>query len=228
VIGIAAALAVIVAVVAVVLIVTKGSNGAGGDDGPTTSASGSSTLSSGPSGTQTSDTSSSSVTPPPAGPTIPATCGTSPIDNNGMTPCMVALAGPNADRATVCAPVARDDPDMSEAFGTVVPAAASGCTGLQGGLVTVVYAQFDNTEQAIKAFDGVVNDLSQQSWRSGNGGGRYVTNDQNADGPELYWTYSGLAVVGFAVSTSPDGSSTKPLTMDALTTFWQESLLPQG
>ena len=229
VIAVAAALAVIVAVVTVVLIVTKGSNGAGGDDGPTTTppASGGSS-SSATSGTQTSDTSKSSATSPPAGPTIPVTCETSPIDNNGMTPCMVALAGPNADRATVCAPVARDDPDMSEAFGTVVPAAASGCTGLQGGLVTVIYAQFDNTEQAIKAFDGVVNDLSQQSWRNGNGGGRYVTNDENVDGPELYWTYSGLAVVGFAVSTSPEGSSTKPLTMDALTTFWQESLLPQG
>jgi hypothetical protein len=141
---------------------------------------------------------------------------------------MVALAGPNTNRATFCGAVSPDDPDMSEAFGTVVPMAASGCTGLQGGRVTVIYAQFDSTEQAINAFDGVVNDLSQQSWRGGNGGGRFVTNDENADGPELYWTYSGLAVVGFAVSTAPDGSSAKPLSMDELTSFWRESLLPQG
>ena len=227
-IGIAAAVAVIVAVVAVVLIVTKGSTGAGGDDGPSAT-SGSSTSSSGSSGTETSDTSGSGTTSaPPTGPTIPATCETSPINNDGMTPCMVALAGPNTNRATFCGAVSPDDPDMSEAFGTVVPMAASGCTGLQGGRVTVIYAQFDSTEQAINAFDGVVNDLSQQSWRGGNGGGRFVTNDENADGPELYWTYSGLAVVGFAVSTAPDGSSAKPLSMDELTSFWRESLLPQG
>jgi actin-like ATPase involved in cell morphogenesis len=225
-IGISAALAAIVAIVTVVLIITNGSGSAGGGDGPTTSSSGA--ASSATSDPRTSDTSASSASAaPPAGPTVPATCQTAPIDNNGMTPCMIALAGPNADRATLCGPVPRDDPDMVEAFGSVDPMAASGCTGLQGGRVTVIYAQFDTTEQAIKAFDGVVTDLSQQSWRSGNGGGRFALNGQNADGPQIYWSYSGLAVVGFAVSSAPDGSSLQPLTLDQLTTFWRESLLPQ-
>jgi actin-like ATPase involved in cell morphogenesis len=211
--GIAAV--VVIAVVTVVIILTTGGNSAGPDNPTSTPTTGASS----------GVTTSSLVSTGSNVPRVPADCADSPIDNNGMTPCLVALAGPNVTRATACAAIATDSSELQSVLGSIQPLAASACDQLDGGKVGVVYIQFHSTDDAIQAIDSIAQALpaDQQGWSQGNGSGRTMTTSDPDNGPQVYWSYSGLPVIAFATR-----SGSADLSMDELTSFWRDSLLPQS
>jgi hypothetical protein len=211
---------VIAVAVAIVVITTRGSGTAGGDTTTSTSASAGSSAasSSGGGASQTANT--------PGRPVVPTTCATSPTDGGGMTPCLLSLAGPNANRALGCSPAPVGDEALKDAMGDAKTVAASGCIGLNGGLVTVFYVQFESADEAITAIDSMASklNLKEKSWSQGGGSGRYVSSDQ----PAVYWSYSGLPAIGFAVADTDDvPTGQQPLTEEQMVTFMEESLLPQ-
>jgi actin-like ATPase involved in cell morphogenesis len=212
----AIAAVVVIAVVTAVIILTTGGNTAGPDNPTSTSTTG------GSSGVSTS----SSVSTAPNVPTVPSECADSPIDDNGMTPCMAALAGPNVSRAIACSNVPADNASLQSVLGSVSPLAVSGCTDLDGGKVGVVYIQFHSTDDAIQSIDAIAQALpaDPKSWNHGNGSGRVMTAEDSEGSPQIYWSYSGVPVIAFA--TQSDSSS--GITMDELNSFWEDSLLPQS
>lgn len=209
----AVAAVVIIAVVTVVIILTSGSD--------TVGPGGQTTTSGGP------ITTSSSSKQPASAPAVPAECADAPVDANGMTPCLRVLAGPNLSMATACARVATDSADVTKLLHSLVPVTISGCTDLDGGKINVVYIQFDTTDHSVQAIDSIAHDLSidEKSWSDGGGDGKYVTADDADVGPQLYWSYSGLPVIAFAIAAS---DASDPVSMADLTAFWQDSLLPQS
>jgi actin-like ATPase involved in cell morphogenesis len=209
----AIAAVVVIAVVTVVIIMTTGGNSAGPDN-PTTTPGASSDI----------ITTSSSSTAPNV-PTVPSECADAPVDDNGMTPCLAALAGPNVRRATACANLPTDSSELQSVLGSIEPLAVSACDQLDGGKVGVVYIQFHSTDDAIAAIDSIAQALpaDQQGWSQGNGSGRSMTAADTDGQPQIYWSYSGLPVIAFATRS---GSS--DLTADEMTAFWKDSLLPQS
>ena len=215
------AVLVVAVTVTAIVIATRGTDTSGGDT-PTTSSS-SQTLSTQSGAASRSESSAPSV------PAIPASCASEPIGNDGMTPCMLALAGPNADRALGCVQAPDGTADLQSVLGDTVPVTYSVCAGLNRGRVDVIYVQFASADESIAAIDTLVDQLSlsAKAWNSGSGSGRYVINIAT-DGPQVYWSYSGLPVIAVATTDTSDLAGQQPLTEQQMREFWESSLLPQS
>jgi actin-like ATPase involved in cell morphogenesis len=205
------AVAVVAAIVVIVVVATSGSGGGG----PAT------TTSSPPSTSATTSSSASATLP-----SVPATCLTSPVDNDGMTPCMTSLAGPvKRSLSLTCAVVPATDADVQNLLHSIEPVSISACTGLRSGALNVIYIQLDTEDHAVQVFNGIVSDFgaSPQKWSQGSATGQYLTSSDSGGQPELISSYAQVPVV-MAV-TVVDGKSISPADLKA---FWQQTLLPPG
>jgi actin-like ATPase involved in cell morphogenesis len=208
--GVAAA--VIAAVVVIVIVATSGSSGGAGPSTTTTP----------PPATSATSASSASA----AVPSVPATCQTSPVDNDGMTPCMSSLAGPvKRSLSLTCAAVPATDTGVQNLLHSIEPVSISACTGLRSGALNVIYIQLDTADHAAQVFNGIVSDFgaSAQKWSQGGANGQYLTSSDSTGQPELISSYAQVPVI-MAV-TVVDG---KTITAADLKAFWQGTLLPPG
>lgn len=165
----------------------------------------------------------------PAVPRIPATCETEPIDaSDGMTPCLLALAGSVPSRAQLCQQYDKSDADLNQALSNVHPVAVSLCAlGVGGGKsAAVIYVQVtsdDDRDTLFAAFASTAEGLTR-SWTQGGAAGQSAAGTDSGE-PELAWSYAQVPVVAFLVGASTTGQPSG-LTADDLAAYWKSTLLP--